>query len=113
MSRAMMLLTPACMAAMTLMAQTLMAQTLVTQTLVAQALMAQAGPASTSAAPREDDTIGQVQAAPAVRTGKERLGGKASDEQRVDNCKVPPGLRGSTPRPDDCGERTTTPSGRR
>ena len=118
MSRAMMLLTPACMAAMTLMAQTLMAQTLVTQTLVAQTLMArtlvaQAGPASTSAAPREDGTTGQVQAAPAVRTGKERLGGKASDEQRVDNCKVPPGLRGSTPRPDDCGDRTTTPSGRR
>ena len=28
------------------------------------------------------------------RTGKERLGGKASDEQRVDNCKVPIDLRG-------------------
>jgi hypothetical protein len=108
MTRAMMLLTPACMAAMTLMAQTLVAQTLMARTLVAQA-----GPASTSAAPREDGTTGQVQAAPAVRTGKERLGGKASDEQRVDNCKVPPGLRGSTPRPDDCGDRTTTPSGRR
>jgi hypothetical protein len=104
----MMLLTPACMAAMTLMAQTLVAQTLMARTLVAQA-----GPASTSAAPREDGTTGQVQAAPAVRTGKERLGGKARDEQRVDNCKVPPGLRGSTPRPDDCGDRTTTPSGRR
>jgi len=108
MSRAMMLLTPACMAAMTLMAQTLVAQTLMART-----LLAQDGPASTSAAPREDGTTGQVQAAPAVRTGKERLGGKASDEQRVDNCKVPPGLRGSTPRPDDCGDRTTTPSGRR
>ena len=108
MTRAMMLLTPACMAAMTLMAQTLVAQTLMART-----LLAQDGPASTSAAPREDATTGQVQAAPAVRTGKERLGGKASDEQRVDNCKVPPGLRGSTPRPDDCGDRTTTPSGRR
>jgi hypothetical protein len=38
-----------------------------------------------------------------TRTGKERLGGKASDEQRVDNCKVPPDLRGPTPRPDNCG----------
>ena len=32
----------------------------------------------------------------------ERLGGKASDEQRVDNCKVPLDQRGSKPRPDDC-----------
>jgi hypothetical protein len=38
----------------------------------------------------------------ATRTGKERLGGKASDEQRVDNCKVPIDLRGSKPRPDQC-----------
>jgi hypothetical protein len=33
---------------------------------------------------------------------KERLSGKASDEQRVDNCKVPVELRGPKPRPDDC-----------
>src|SRR5262245_19882085 len=39
-----------------------------------------------------------------IRTAKERLGGKASDEQRVDNCKVPPDLRGPKPRPDKCGE---------
>jgi hypothetical protein len=32
---------------------------------------------------------------------KERLSGKASDEQRVDNCKVPVELRGPKPRPDD------------
>jgi hypothetical protein len=37
-----------------------------------------------------------------VKTGKERLGDKASDEQRVDNCKVPPERRGPKPRPDDC-----------
>jgi hypothetical protein len=36
------------------------------------------------------------------RTGKERLGTKWMDEQRVDNCKVPPELRGSKPRPDEC-----------
>jgi hypothetical protein len=29
-----------------------------------------------------------------LRTAKERLGGKVSDEQHVDNCKVPPDLRG-------------------
>ena len=37
-----------------------------------------------------------------VRTAKERLGSKASDEQRVDNCKVLPDRRGSKPRPDQC-----------
>lgn len=37
-----------------------------------------------------------------VKTSKERLSSKASDEQRVDNCKVPPELRGTTVRPDAC-----------
>ncbi|MGO1080380.1 hypothetical protein [Inquilinus sp. CA228] len=37
-----------------------------------------------------------------VKTVKERLGDKASDEQRVDNCKVPPDRRGPKPRPDGC-----------
>lgn len=37
-----------------------------------------------------------------VKTGKERLGDKASDEQRVDNCKVPPDRRGPRARPDGC-----------
>lgn len=36
------------------------------------------------------------------KTGKERLGSKADDEQRVDNCKVPPDRRGPKPRPDGC-----------
>lgn len=40
--------------------------------------------------------------APPAKTGKERLSSKASDEQRVDNCKVPPELRGTTERPDTC-----------
>jgi hypothetical protein len=43
--------------------------------------------------------------APPVKTGKERLSSKASDEQRVDNCKVPPELRGATPRPDACDSK--------
>jgi hypothetical protein len=38
----------------------------------------------------------------ATLTGKERLGQKWSDEQRVDNCKVPVDKRGSRPRPEDC-----------
>jgi hypothetical protein len=42
-----------------------------------------------------------------IRTAKERLGAKASDEQRVDNCKVPRDLRGPKPRPDVCGDGTS------
>ena len=98
MPSAMMLLTLTSMTAMTMMAQV---------------GLAQIGLAQASMPPHQQGTVGHVQAEPAVRTGKERLGGKASDEQRVDNCKVPLDLRGSTPRPDDCGERTTTPSRRR
>jgi hypothetical protein len=53
----------------------------------------------------------QIQASQAqpTRTAKERLGGKASDEQRLDNCKVPLDLRGPKPRPDDCGDAAGTP----
>jgi hypothetical protein len=35
-------------------------------------------------------------------TGKERLGEKWKDEQRVDNCKVPLDKQGPKPRPDGC-----------
>ena len=42
-----------------------------------------------------------------VRTGKERLGNKWSDEQRVDNCKVPPEKRGTKQRPDACPPELT------
>jgi len=42
-----------------------------------------------------------------VRTGKERLGDKWNDEQRIDNCKVPPEKRGSKPRPEACAEAVT------
>ena len=33
-------------------------------------------------------------------TGKERLSKKWTDEQRTDDCKVPPEKRGTKPRPD-------------
>lgn len=36
---------------------------------------------------------GALQLPPVVKTGKERLGDKASDEQRVNDCKVPPARR--------------------
>jgi len=35
-------------------------------------------------------------------TGKERMGRKWMDEQRIDNCNVPLDKRGSRPRPSDC-----------
>jgi hypothetical protein len=41
-------------------------------------------------------------AVPQTLTGKERLGEKWKDEQRIDNCKVPPDKRGARPRPDTC-----------
>jgi len=47
---------------------------------------------------------GEASGVQPIRTAKERLGGKASDEQRVDNCKVPRDLRGPKPRPDECGD---------
>jgi len=49
-------------------------------------------PAAPEAAPTDDG--GEV------KTLKERLSDKASDEQRVDNCNVAPDRRGARPRPD-------------
>jgi hypothetical protein len=57
------------------------------------------------ATPPANGEASQVQP---IRTAKERLGGKASDEQRVDNCKVPRDLRGPKPRPAECGDGATT-----
>jgi len=65
-------------------------------------LVASAAPGAT---PRAHGEASNVEA---NRTGKERLGGKASDEQRVDNCKVPLDLRGPKPRPDQCGDGSST-----
>ena len=48
-----------------------------------------------------------------TRTAKERLGRKASDDQRLDNCKVPPDLRGRKPRPERCGDGTGAKSAER
>lgn len=40
--------------------------------------------------------------APAALTGKERLGRKWTDEQRIDNCNVPIDKRGTKRRPSVC-----------
>ena len=40
--------------------------------------------------------------ATAQLTGKERLGEKWKDEQRIDNCNVPVDKRGIKPRPSAC-----------
>ncbi len=37
-----------------------------------------------------------------VKTAKERLGKKFSDNQRINNCKVPIEKRSDKPRPDQC-----------
>ena len=40
-------------------------------------------------------------------TGKERMGRKWMDEQRIDNCKVPIDKRGNKPRPGTCPQIPT------
>ncbi len=57
-----------------------------------------AAPSNENAAPSNE---------PVVLTGKERLGKKWMDEQRIDNCKVPIDKRGSKPRPGTCPQIPT------
>jgi hypothetical protein len=52
---------------------------------------------------------GSVAPAQEARTLKERLSDKASDAQRVDNCRVPAARRGPVPRP-DCAAQPRPPS---
>jgi hypothetical protein len=60
-------------------------------------IAAEAGkPAPAAPAPRRD---------PAKLTLKERSGGTAMDEQRVNDCKVPFELRGDHHRPAECAKR--------
>ena len=42
----------------------------------------------------------------AVRTGKERLGAKWTDEQRVDDCGIPDARRGASKRPAGCSHKS-------
>jgi hypothetical protein len=66
----------------------------------------------TSATPAQDPRPDQVAPgaatpAPASLTGKERLGRKWMDEQRIDNCNVPIDKRGARPRPSSCAHVPT------
>jgi hypothetical protein len=55
------------------------------------------------------DNAGKPAPSPAspVQTGKERLGRKWMDEQRIDNCNVPIDKRGTKPRPSACPHTPT------
>jgi hypothetical protein len=75
---------------------------------VAMALLVQ-GAAASDTLSRQEGEPKKFQTEP-TRTGKERIGSKSSDEQRVDNCKVPLELRGSKPRPDDCVDAGRAPA---
>ena len=54
-------------------------------------------------------TLGPVTRAEEALTLKERLSDKASDEQRIDNCRVPPERRGAKLRP-ECADRAAVPA---
>jgi hypothetical protein len=85
--------------------------------LVVQATIVVASPAfAQDPAPAGNDraqTSGIAAPSPArpaeLLTAKERLSEKWTDEQRVDNCKVPVDKRGSKPRP-DCPRILSEPS---
>jgi hypothetical protein len=60
----------------------------------------------------QSEAASQSPAAPssqraATLTGKERLGPKWTDEQRIDNCNVPVDKRGTKPRPIVCPDHLT------
>ena len=56
-----------------------------------------------SAQDRQPDQVAPKPAAQqGTLTGKERLGPKWMDEQRIDNCKVPVDKRGTKPRSSSC-----------
>ncbi len=71
--------------------------------LLALLLLAPMAVEAQSAAPRPAPA-GTTTPAPGALTLKERLGAKWKDEQRVNNCKVPPEKRGAKPRPDACAK---------
>jgi hypothetical protein len=49
-------------------------------------------------------TTGSISERPAVLTGKERLGRKWTDDQRIDNCNVPRAKRGPKLRSSSCAQ---------
>ena len=65
-------------------------------------LLLLAGSASRAPARDAKPAADAARAAAPKLTGKERLGRKWTDEQRIDNCKVPLDKRGTKPRPGAC-----------
>jgi hypothetical protein len=61
---------------------------------------------ATSAQDRRPDQVPPISTSPSL-TGKERLGRKWMDEQRIDNCNVPPDKRGTRPRSSSCAHIPT------
>jgi len=59
-------------------------------------------PADAQDSTRTGQPAPHASGSPAALTGKERLGRKWMDEQRIDNCNVPIDKRGSRPRPSVC-----------
>jgi hypothetical protein len=59
-------------------------------------------PAIAQQGPRLGPPTSNTADSPATLTGKERLGRKWMDEQRIDNCNVPVDKRGPRPRPSVC-----------
>jgi len=83
--------------------------------LIVQATIVLASPASAQDRPPAGNDRAPVSgtAAPSpagsteLLTAKERLSEKWTDEQRVDNCKVPIDKRGPKPRPDTCPDASS------
>ena len=65
-------------------------------------------PAAADENPRRSEPAPVSKTSPATLTGKERLGPKWNDDQRIDNCNVPFDKRGAKPRPSTC---SNTPMG--
>ena len=61
---------------------------------------------ATSAQGTRQDQVAPFSSSPSL-TGKERLGRKWMDEQRIDNCNVPIDKRGTRPRPSGCAHIPT------
>jgi hypothetical protein len=59
-------------------------------------------PATAQDNSRRSEPVPDFKASTETLTGKERLGRKWMDEQRIDNCNVPLDKRGSRPRPSVC-----------
>jgi len=59
-------------------------------------------PAVAEDGPQPSQPAPNAATSPATLTGKERLGPKWIDEQRIDNCKVPIDKRGTKPRATTC-----------